>query len=54
MGLYANIDIISSMCHLIARGALLSVAVVLLLLPAVLMLLDKFIAHTTFDMKAAR
>ena len=42
------------MCHLIARGALLSVAVVLLLLPAVLMLLDKFIAHTTFDMKAAR
>ena len=54
VGLYANIDIISSMCHLIARGALLSVAVVLLLLPAVLMLLDKFIAHTTFDMKAAR
>jgi predicted RND superfamily exporter protein len=54
VGLYANIDIISSMCHLIARGALLSVAVVLLLLPAVLMLLDKFIVHTTFDMKAAR
>ena len=54
VGLYANIDIISSMCHLIARGALLSVAVVLLLLPAVLMLLDKFIVYTTFDMKAAR
>ena len=54
VGLYANIDIISSMCHLIARGALLSVAVVLLLLPAVLMLLDKLIVHTTFDMKAAR
>jgi len=54
VGLYANIDIISSMCHLIARGALLSVAVVLLLLPAVLLLLDKLIVHTTFDMKAAR
>ena len=54
VGLYANIDIISSMCHLIARGALLSVAVVILLLPAMLMLLDKLIVHTTFDMKAAR
>ena len=38
----------ASMCHLIARGALLSVAVVLLLLPALLMLLDKLIVHTTF------
>ena len=54
VGLYANVDIISSMCRLIARGALLSVAVVLLLLPAVLLLLDKVIVHSTFDMKAAR
>ena len=54
VGLYANVDIISSMCRLIARGALLSVAVVLLLLPAVLLLLDKVIVHTTFDMKVAR
>ena len=54
VGLYSNVDIISSMCRLIARGALLSVAVVLLLLPAVLLLLDKVIVHSTFDMKAAR
>ena len=54
VGLYSNIDMISSMCRLIARGALLSVAVVLLLLPAVLLLLDKVIVHTTLDMKAAR
>ncbi len=54
VGLYSNVDIISSMCRLIARGALLSVAVVLLLLPAMLLLLDKVIVHTTFDMKAAR
>ena len=51
VGLYANVDIISSMCRLIARGALLSVAVVVLLLPAVLLLLDKLIVHTTLDMK---
>ena len=54
VGLYSNIDMISSMCRLIARGALLSVAVVLLLLPAVLLLLDKVIVHTTLDMKTAR
>ena len=54
VGLYANVDIISSMCRLIARGALLSVAVVLFLLPAVLLLLDKLIVHTTLDMKTAR
>ena len=54
VGLYSNVDMISSMCRLIARGALLSVAVVLLLLPAVLMLLDRLIVHTTLDMKTAR
>ena len=54
VGLYSNVDMISAMCRLIARGALLSVAVVMLLLPALLLLLDKFIVHTTFDMKTAR
>mgnify|MGYP000118614686 FL=1 len=51
VGLYSNIDIISSMCSLIARGALCSVAVVLFLLPAMLLLCDGFIVHTTFGMK---
>ena len=51
VGLYSNVDIISSMCRLIARGALLSVAVVLLLLPAVLLLLDKLIVHTTLNLR---
>jgi len=39
------------MCSLIARGALCSVAVVLFLLPAMLLLCDGFIVHTTFGMK---
>lgn len=51
VGLYANVDIISSMCQLIARGALCSVAVVLLLLPALLLATDKLIVHTTMKMK---
>ena len=54
VGLYSNIDMISTMCRLIARGALLSVAVVLLLLPAALLLLDKLIVRTTLDMKPCR
>ena len=54
VGLYSRVDIISSMCRLIARGALLSVAVVLLLLPAVLLLLDKLIVHTTADMRCLK
>jgi hypothetical protein len=54
VGLYANVDIISSMCRLIARGALLSVAVVLLLLPAVLLLMDPVIIRTTTDMRKLR
>ncbi len=54
VGIYSNVAIISSMCRLIARGALISVAVVLFLLPAVLLLCDRVIIHTTFDMKAVR
>ncbi len=54
VGLYSNVAIISTMCRLIARGALISVAVVLLLLPAVLLLLDKLIVHTTFDMRTVK
>lgn len=51
VGLYSNVDIISAMCSMIARGALCSVAVVLFLLPSVLMLLDKLIVHTSWGMK---
>ena len=51
VGLYSNVDIISAMCSMIARGALCSVVVVLFLLPAVLLLLDKVIVHTSWSMK---
>ena len=54
VGLYSNVDIISSMCSLMARGALCSVVVVLFLLPAVLLVLDKVIVHSTLNMKNAK
>jgi predicted RND superfamily exporter protein len=51
VGMYSDVAIISSMCRLIARGALLSVAVVLFLLPSMLMLFDSLIARSTWDMR---
>ena len=51
VGLYSDIDMISSMCRLIARGSILSVLVVLFLLPAMLLLADKLIIKTTLDMR---
>ena len=47
VGLYSNIDMISSLCSLMARGALISMVVVLLLLPSAFYLLDPLIMATT-------
>ncbi len=43
VGLYSNIDMISSLCNLMARGALISMCSVLLVLPAMFMVFDKII-----------
>ena len=51
VALYSNIDMISSMCMLMARGAVISMICVALALPALLVLCDKLICKTTFDMR---
>ena len=51
VGLYSDIDIISSICMLLARGAIISMILVILALPAMLMLFDGVIRHTTLGMK---
>ncbi len=51
VAVYSDIDIISSMCMLMARGAIISMLCVLLFLPALLMLCDGLIRHTTLGMK---
>ena len=51
VAVYSDIDIISSMCMLMARGAVVSMLCVLLILPALLMLCDGLIRHTTLGMK---
>ena len=51
VAVYSDIDIISSMCMLMARGAIISMLCVILILPALLMLFDPLIRKTTFGMK---
>ena len=53
VAMYSNIDIISSMCTLMARGAVISMLSVIFILPAFLMLLDGIIVRTTGKMKQA-
>ena len=54
VALYSDIDIIGSMCMLMARGAIISMLCVLFILPALIMLLDKVIVATTIDMKICK
>ncbi len=54
VAIYSDIDIISSMCMLMARGAIISMLCVIFILPALLMLCDKLIRVTTLGMKAKK
>ncbi len=53
VGLYSQVDLIGSLCALMARGALISMVVVLLVLPSVLYVFDKWIIATTVGAKKA-
>lgn len=54
VGVYSQIDMISSLCLLMARGALISMCAVLLFLPAMFWLFDGLICKTSKNFKAAR
>ncbi len=54
VAVYSEIDIISSLCMLLARGAMVSVLCVLLVLPALLMLCDGLIRKTTLGMRTMK
>lgn len=51
VGLYSDVDLIGSICMLLARGAILSMFIVLIFLPAMYMIFDKLICVTTWDMR---
>ena len=47
VGIYSSIDMISSLCMLLSRGAIVSLFVVAFILPALFMVFDKIILHTS-------
>ena len=51
VAIYSKIDMIGSICKLLSRGALISMIVVSLMLPALLIIFDKLIMNTTKGMK---
>lgn len=51
VSLYSDIDMISSICTLLARGAVISTISVICILPAMLTMFDKLICKTTLDMR---
>lgn len=51
VGLYSNIDMISQLCTLMARGAIISMFVVIFILPSMLMVFDKLVCVSTAGMK---
>lgn len=54
VGLYSSIDMISSLCMLLARGALISLVVVAFILPAMFMVFDKLICVTSIGFRASK
>ena len=47
VALYSKVDMIGAICTLLARGAVISTVVVLLILPAMFMVFDPLIVHTS-------
>jgi predicted RND superfamily exporter protein len=51
VAIYSDVDMIGSLCALMARGAVISMFCVILILPAMFMLFDKIIGVTTIGFK---
>ena len=51
VGIVSTIDMIGSLCKLIARGAVISMVIVILVLPSVLLIFDGLITKTTLGFK---
>lgn len=54
VGMYSDIDMISSLCTLMARGAIISMVIVLLVLPSMFMVFDKVICKTSMGFGVKR
>ena len=54
VAIYSDVDMIGSLCALMARGAIISALCVILILPAMFMLSDKVIGVTTLGFKSKK
>ena len=54
VAVYSQIDIIRSICLLLARGALISTCVVIFILPGMFMIFDTVIVHTSWNFLGKR
>lgn len=54
VGIYSDVDLIGALCLLMARGALISMAIVLLLLPTLYVVFDGLIIKTSWGMKLSK
>lgn len=54
VGMIASVDMIASLCTLMARGAIISMFVVIFVLPSLFVLLDKVIIHTSLGFKSKK
>lgn len=54
VGVYSDIDMISALCTLMARGAIVSMFVVIFILPSMMMVFDKAICTTTKEMRSKK
>ena len=54
VGVYSKIEMIGSLCNLMARGAIISMITVICVLPAFLMIFDKLVCKTTKGMRSIK
>lgn len=54
VGIFSKVDMISQLCNLLSRGAIISMFTVIFMLPSMLMLFDPIIIRSTFGMKSAK
>jgi hypothetical protein len=54
VGIYSSIDMISSLCNLMARGAIISMLTVIFILPSMFVVFDKLICSTSIGFKPSK
>ena len=54
VGVYSKLEMISSLCTMISRGAIISMITVCFVVPSMLIIFDKLIIHTTTGFKALK